>query len=88
MVSAEAEGAAAVTMMQSAASADPLSPEASYLRGMAGYPGHPGDPGPGPGLPPHPHHPHMQVPPLAWSTTVYFGFSVNILDCFCACAHN
>ena len=46
-------------MMQSAAATaagDPLSPEASYLRGMAaaGYP-HPDS------ALPHPHHPHMQV---------------------------
>ena len=59
MVSAEFDGTC--TMMQSAAAAaagagDPLSPEASYLRGMAaaGYP-HPDS-----GLPHH-HHPHMQV---------------------------
>ena len=56
MVSAEFEGTC--TMMQSAAAGDPLSPESSYLRGMAsaGYP----HPEPGSGLP-HPHHPHMQV---------------------------
>lgn len=58
MVSAEFEPGCTSTMMQSAAAAatDPLSPEASYLRGMAaaGYP-HPES-----GLP-HPHHPHMQV---------------------------
>ena len=57
MVSAEFEGTC--TMMQSAAATaagDPLSPEASYLRGMAaaGYP-HPDS------VLPHPHHPHMQV---------------------------
>ena len=52
-------------MMQSAAATaagDPLSPEASYLRGMAaaGYP-HPDS------VLPHPHHPHMQVkyPPIS-----------------------
>ena len=60
MVSAEFEGTTATTctMMQSAAAGDPLSPESSYLRGMAsaGYP----HPEPGAGLP-HPHHPHMQV---------------------------
>lgn len=56
MVSAEFEGTC--TMMQSAAAGDPLSPESSYLRGMAsaGYP----HTEPGAGLP-HPHHPHMQV---------------------------
>ena len=56
MVSAEFEGTC--TMMQSAAAGDPLSPESSYLRGMAsaGYP----HPEPGAGLS-HPHHPHMQV---------------------------
>ena len=56
MVSAEFEGTC--TMMQSAAAGDPLSPESSYLRGMAsaGYP----HPEPGAGLA-HPHHPHMQV---------------------------
>lgn len=52
MVSAEFEGTC--TMMQSAGNGDPLSPEASYLRGMA-YP-HPESAG----LPPHPHHPQMQ----------------------------
>ena len=60
MVSAEFEGTC--TMMQSAAAGDPLSPEASYLRGMAaaGYP-HPDS------ALPHPHHPHMQVkyPPIS-----------------------
>ena len=57
MVSAEFEGLSC-TMMQSAAAGDPLSPESSYLRGMAsaGYP----HPEPGAGLA-HPHHPHMQV---------------------------
>ena len=56
MVSAEFEGTC--TMMQSAAAGDPLSPESSYLRGMAsaGYP----HPEPGASLA-HPHHPHMQV---------------------------
>ena len=56
MVSAEFEGTC--TMMQSAAAGDPLSPESSYLRGMAsaGYP----HTEPSSGLP-HPHHPHMQV---------------------------
>lgn len=43
-------------MMQSAGAGDPLSPEASYLRGMAAA----GYPHPDTGLP-HPHHPHMQV---------------------------
>ena len=59
MVSAEFEGSTC-TMMQSAAAGDPLSPESSYLRGMAagGYP----HPEPGSGLA-HPHHPHMQVTP-------------------------
>ena len=64
MVSAEFEGLSC-TMMQSAAAGDPLSPESSYLRGMAsaGYP----HPEPGAGLA-HPHHPHMQVTTV---TTTY-----------------
>ena len=56
MVSAELEAGAC--MMQSAATApaDPLSAEASYLRGMAAASGYPH-----PDSLPHPHHPHMQV---------------------------
>ena len=66
MVSAEFEGLSC-TMMQSAAAGDPLSPESSYLRGMAsaGYP----HPEPGAGLA-HPHHPHMQVTTVTTVTTV------------------
>ena len=67
MVSAEFEGTC--TMMQSAAATaagDPLSLEASYLRGMAaaGYP-HPDS------ALPHPHHPHMQVSLSSQTILVY-----------------
>ena len=74
MVSAEFEGTC--TMMQSAAAGDPLSPESSYLRGMAsaGYP----HPEPGAGLP-HPHHPHMQVRDynLAWKMKMKLNLRIE-----------
>ena len=74
MVSAEFEGTC--TMMQSAAAGDPLSPESSYLRGMAsaGYP-HPES---GAGLA-HPHHPHMQV--TVTVTTGCHQLSASNINC-------
>ena len=66
-------------MMQSAAAGDPLSPESSYLRGMAsaGYP----HPEPGAGLA-HPHHPHMQVTVTSVTTTHYCRqLSVSNIHC-------